>query len=349
MSHEQANFPPKIPFTPKSQPESKSKSGCLMGMGCLLIGSLFFNFILLVMVGQLGSKAAGSRSLMEQKVSGKGTSKIAVIRMNGTITSHRTSIRDTAAANILIRQLKRARRDRLVKGLLLEVNSPGGSVTASDQIYHEMVKFRKSGKPIVVLMGDTCASGCVYMSAPANKIYAHPTSVTGSIGVIISTLNFYKFLESHGIQGVTIASKENKALLSPFHPVKEEHRKILKNIVDEMFQRFVGIVSKWRKIPKEQVLEFADGRIFSAKKAKEYKLIDGIGYEKEAKKAILKLAKLSTAKFVRYRQQIDLMDIFRSYAKLPEYVRDSRRVSIKELLSAKAPKAYYIWNDAVGQ
>tara|TARA_B100000609_G_scaffold198303_1_gene197584 strand:+ start:33558 stop:34526 length:969 start_codon:yes stop_codon:yes gene_type:complete len=314
-------------------------------LGCLLSASLVFNLVLLVIVSATSSTKSNKRGRYEEAwVSGKGANKIAMIQVDGTITGRPTSYSDTASARILVKQLRRARRDASVKGVFIEINSPGGSVTASDKIYQAMVKLRKSKKPIVLLMGDTCASGCVYMGVPANKVYAHPTTITGSIGVIISTLNFSKMMEKIGIQGVTIASKENKALLSPYAPVQESHKKILKDIVDEMHTRFVGIVAKWRKLPTKEVSAFADGRVFSAKQAKKLKLIDGISYRQQALKSLLKLAGLKNARYVRYKRQVNFFDLFKSYAKLPAELKKSRKISIDTMLDWTTPKAYYLWH-----
>jgi protease-4 len=161
---------------------------------------------------------------------------------------------------------------------------------------------------------------------------------------MMMTLNISKFLDHHGIQGVTITSKENKALLSPLQPIQPEHKQIVKVIIDEMFERFVGIVSKWRNIPKDDLLKFADGRIFIAAKAKDYKLIDAIGYRKDALKSLKELAKIKDARIVTYRRQVGWSDIFRSYAQLPNRIANNSRFSIQDLLRFDTPTAYYIWS-----
>jgi len=328
---------------------SSPKRGCQSSFGCLLSISIILNLLLFLGLASTYEKPRPQKQLSETWISGKGQHKIAFIHINGTIMGGSRPRNGVSPAQLVIQKLEQARRDPAVKGVLIQADSPGGSVTASDQIYHEMIALRKSGKPIVVLMGNTCASGCLYLAAPATKIYANPTTLTGSIGVIMSTLNFSKFLEQHGIKGVTIASKKNKALLSPFEPIKEEHKAILKKIIDELFARFAGILIKWRKIPKKELMKYADGRVFSATQALKFKLIDGIGYKQKALTSLLKLTKLSrsTVKIVRYHKSVGFSDLLWGYMQLPKHLKSSQySLSIENLLRLKTPRAYYIWTAA---
>lgn len=320
--------------------------GCLAAMGCLLGLSILFNLILVVAVGSVSQSRPGRQLMHEIPVSGRGKSKIAVIRMNGVIMGGRSRNGIVGAATF-IKQLERARRDKRVKGILLMANSPGGSVTASDKIHNAMLRLKKSKKPVVVMMGTVCASGCVYATAAATKIYGQPTGISGSIGVIMSSLNFSKLMENYGVKSVVIASKKNKALLSPYLPVQEEHKTILKAIVDDMYKRFTGILVKWRKIPEKKIATFADGRVFGAIDAKKYGVIDEIGYNRDAKKAILKLTGLKTAQFVRYKRQIGLAELLSGYAKLPAKLEQAaKKPSFQDLLGQSSPKAYYLWAPA---
>ncbi|MEM1009110.1 MAG: signal peptide peptidase SppA, partial [Myxococcota bacterium] len=254
------------------QPPQRRSWGCFTWVAIALLVSVLVNIVLW---GQMSSKrsAQTAKKLQEMRLSGKGNQKVIVINLSGVITEGQGSFRERATAAAILPRIRRAEKDNTVKGILLLANSPGGSVTASDKIFHALKRFGKK-KKIVAIMGDTCASGCVYVTAAAHKIYAHPTTVTGSIGVIVSTLNFAEMLKKIGVKGVNITSKENKALLSPFAPVQEEHKKIIKVIVDQMYQRFVKIVAEGRKLPPEKVFEVADGRVFTAKDALRYKLVD---------------------------------------------------------------------------
>lgn len=341
--------PPKMPHLLRPPPAGtggtgRQNKGCFASLGCLLGLSILFNLILVLVVAST-SKSGSSPSMVDEvAVSGRGKNKIAVIRMNGTIMGGR-SRNNIVGARTFSSEIARARKDKSVRGVLLLVNSPGGSVSASDQMHHAMLKLKKSGKPSVVLMRSVCASGCVYATASASKLYAEPTTITGSIGVIMSALNFAGLMEKHGVKSVVIASKKNKALLSPFLPVQDEHKTILKSLVDDMYGRFTGIVSKYRKIPKDKLAAFADGRVFSATDAKKYGLIDGIGYIEKAKRSILKLTGLKKARFVKYKRRLGLSDFLRGYAQLPEHMKQAaKKPSLHDLMQQSSPKMYYLWN-----
>ncbi|MCB1178154.1 MAG: signal peptide peptidase SppA, partial [Leptospiraceae bacterium] len=172
-----------------------------------------------------------------------------------------------------------------------KVNSPGGGVTASDIIYRELNLFKSKKKiPIVALFMDTAASGGYYISMSADAIIAHPTTVTGSIGVIISSLNFKEGMDKIGVKDQTITSGPNKNILSPFDEFSPEKRKIIQSIVDDMYKRFFNIVKKNRtKIDSQKLKSLADGRIFTADQAFKEGLVDGIGYSEDAIKKLMSL------------------------------------------------------------
>lgn len=321
----------------------RNKRGCMGALGCLLVVSLAINLVVLGGALIFREKPGPVKRLNEVWLSGKGESKLAVVRVTGPIMEGPRSTSSMTAASDVVRQLQRAGRDKGVKGVLLIANSPGGGVTASDKIYNSVKAFVKK-KPLVMIMEDVCASGCVYLSAHATKILAHPTSITGSIGVITSTFNVSKMLDKIGVNAVTIASKENKALLSPFEPVKPEHKAILKKIIDEMYTRFVNVLVQGRKIPKEKLLPFADGRIFTGTVALKHKLIDGLGYRKDALKELMKLANVSSARLVQYRPPFSFYQLFRATASLPEELKSSRSLSLEKALNFKAPRVLYMWS-----
>lgn len=321
-------------------------SGCSRSLGCLLALSLLFNFAVIGGGMMFAKKPGPTSKLKEIWISGAGKKKIAVVQVRGAIMDGARSSSNIAAAGDIVAQLNKAQRDRRVKGTLILANSPGGGVTASDKIY-QAVKALSKVKPVAVLMGDVCASGCVYMSANSTKIFAHPTSVTGSIGVITSSLNFHKMLEKIGVEGVTIASKKNKALLSPYKPINPEHKAILKKIIDEMYLRFVDIMSKGRKIPKETMLKIADGRVFSGVAAKKLKLVDEIGYQSDALKWLMKKAGLSSARLVKYRQQVGFAELLLGVSQLPQEIKSSRQLSIEKLLGVQSPRILYMYSSGL--
>lgn len=317
-------------------------SGCTFMLGCMA-GLLCILLVMGIGAALMGGKPEPANKLHEVWISGKGKDKLAVVHVRGAIMEGSRSTASTTVASEVVAQLQKAQRDNTVKGVLILANSPGGGVTASDKIYHA-VKNIVAKKPVVVLMGDVCASGCVYMSAHASHIMAHPTTITGSIGVITSTINITKLFEKIGIEGINITSKENKALLSPYKPINPEHIAILKKIIDEMYDRFVSIVSEGRKIKKDVLLPIADGRVFTGAVAKQNKLVDSLGYKADALTLLKKLAGVSDAKLVKYRPHLGLAEIFLGYSQLSQELRTSQQVSLERLLHLKAPRVYYMWS-----
>lgn len=183
-----------------------------------------------------------------------------------------------------LRQIRAARQDDEVAAILFEVDSPGGEVTAADEIHRELTLFKESreDRRIVVLVHDMAASGGYYVSVPADRILAQPTALIGSIGVIMQTLNVQGLSEKIGVTDTTIKSGKNKDMLNPFHPVDPEQVALLQASIDAMYDRFVDLVAEGRHLKKSEVRPLADGRLFTAEEALKLKLIDGIGYWDEA-------------------------------------------------------------------
>ena len=231
------------------------------------------------------------------------------IRLKGTLTDndrHRLFESDeTSSAPVALRQLRAAAKDKFVRGLWLEIDSPGGSVTMSDILHDAILRFKAAGtnRFVFVHMGDLCCSGGYYVAAPADSIMARPTSLTGSIGVIMNGINAATLAQKIGVESVTIASAANKDLLNPLKPVDPQHVEILKKPVSQMYGRFVSIVAKGRKLPEAKVLALADGRVFSAEDAKANGLVDLIGHDEDAMKEVCRLAGNKRIRVYRYRER----------------------------------------------
>jgi len=179
--------------------------------------------------------------------------------------------------SLLLEQLDKARRDPKVKAVLLRINSPGGSVTASELMHEEILHFRESGKPVVAIMTDVAASGGYYIACACDRILAHRSSVTGSIGVIMQLFDVTGTMVKIGVSGEAITSGRNKAGGSPFAPLTEEQRAIFQGVVDELYDGFVAVVVDGRpKLDEARVRELGDGRIYTAQQALDAGLIDGI-------------------------------------------------------------------------
>ena len=219
------------------------------------------------------------------------------------------------STELTLRSIRRATEDSSVDAILLEVDSGGGGITASDILYHALVEFKKSDpdRRIVVLMGDMACSGGYYASLPADCILAHPTTITGSIGVILTSINVHRLTEKLGIVDESITSGENKSILNPMRELTDDQRDLLQDTVNELHERFTSLVAKHRKLPPEEVRKLADGRIYTARQAKELGLIDDIGYLEDAMKAVgVALGNPGSVEFYQYERKNSLRDIFSS-------------------------------------
>jgi protease-4 len=185
--------------------------------------------------------------------------------------------------------------------ILLNIDSPGGGVTASDEIYRALMGFREShpDRKIVVHIQDMAASGGYYAALAADQIVAQPTSIVGSIGVLISAVNFHKLGEKLGVEDVTLASSDNKALLNALDPVDPEHTAILQQVVDDMYSRFRSLVLQHRPITEEfaEQHQLLDGRIFTLPDALDFGLVDRVGYGEVSRQAVLDLLNVGSAAF----------------------------------------------------
>ncbi|MGE5172806.1 MAG: signal peptide peptidase SppA [Betaproteobacteria bacterium] len=244
--------------------------------------------------------------LTERVVAGKGRDKILLLELSGFISSQDseslfgTKKRPGLLARVR-EQLDRARADRSVKAVVLRINSPGGGVTASDVLYHEIKKFKQdTGAKVLAHIMDVGTSGAYYAALAADRITAQPTSVTGSIGVIMFRLDATGLMQKIGLQSIEIASGERKGMGSPFRALAPEEKALFQNIIDTLDGRFVGIVADERKLPVDTVKKLADGRIYTSRQAQDAGLIDGIGYLDDALEDAKKLANLERASVVTY-------------------------------------------------
>jgi len=245
--------------------------------------------------------------LQEFTLQGKGKSKILVIPINGKISSSTSKgliFTKPSMIQEIVSQLKMAERDREIKAVILKIDSPGGSVTASDILYHEIVAFKnRTGVKVVAAMMDVAASGGYYISLPADFIFAHPTTITGSIGVIFLQPKVNSLMEKIGVGLDINKSGKNKDMGSPFRNTTDEERKLFQDLTDELGKRFINLVSKHRRLDKNRLTEISSARIYLAPKALELDLIDKIGYLEDAIVKTSKLAGLSQdARIVIYRR-----------------------------------------------
>jgi protease-4 len=205
--------------------------------------------------------------------------KIGVVSINGPIYD---SLK-------ISEQLEEFANDGSIIAVVLRVDSPGGSVAASQEIYDAVVELRKS-KKVVASMGSIAASGGLLVACAADKIIANPGTITGSISAIMQFANFEELLKKIGLKSSVVKSGKYKDIGSPLRDMTPEERKIIQELVDDIYNQFVDVVVKDRKLSREKVLEIADGRVFSGRRAKEYGLIDDLGDMNYAAKLATQLA-----------------------------------------------------------
>ncbi len=247
-----------------------------------------------------------AQPLEEQVISSDGKDKIVLMDISGVITSEQGSSlfgsgKQPGTVAAMREQLDRAREDKNVRAVVIRINSPGGGVTASDMLYHEIKKFRgETGVKVIAHLTDTGASGGYYAALAADRITAQPTTVTGSIGVIMLRVDATGLMEKIGVHALEIASGPEKAMGSPFRTMSDEERKIFQDMIDSLYGRFVSVVADERKMDPEKVRKLADGRVYTSAEAKESGLIDGIGYLDDAFSEAKTLANIGQATIVTY-------------------------------------------------
>jgi len=248
------------------------------------------------------------RQLREITIEGEGRNRVLLVDVSSVITDtpSRRAFGLVEEPSTLARveaELRRAAKDDRVVALVLRINSPGGGVTASDQLHTEIARFKeKRGVPVVAALGDLATSGGYYVACAADRIIAHPTTVTGSIGVILMNLDVEGLLGKIGVRSETYKAGEHKDMLSPFRGPTPEERKMIQSILDAMHGRFVTVVRTSRPgIEDTKLAEATDGRVFDASQAVALGLVDEIGDLHHALDAAKSMAGVDEARVVTYR------------------------------------------------
>jgi protease-4 len=239
----------------------------------------------LALVGILGLALAAFASLMTFSLeSGRfGGDKVALIRIEGVIVDSRE----------VIEELHRYKENSSIKAIVLRIDSPGGGVVPSQEIYTEVRKVRADGKiKLVASMGNVAASGGYYIAAATDKIVANPGTLTGSIGVIMELANVKDLLEKVGVQSVVIKSGRYKDLASPFRTMSAEEQALLQGVLDDVHAQFIEAVADGRSLKIEEIHDLADGRIFSGRQAKRLHLVDELGDLQDAIKLAARLVNI---------------------------------------------------------
>jgi protease-4 len=248
------------------------------------------------------------RALQEYTLEGTGKEKILLLSVNGLISdTPKRGMFGTSPSLVeqISVQLNKAKTDPQIKAVLLKVNSSGGTITASDILYQELTLYKsKSGSKIAVIMMDVAASGAYYLSLPADMIMAHPTTITGSVGVILLRPKVNTLMEKVGASVEITKFGSHKDMGSPFRPSTDDERKLIQKTVDTMGKRFIDLVAKHRQLDEASLKEVSTARVFVADEALQLRLIDKIGYISDAVKNTRELAGLSAdARVVVYRRK----------------------------------------------
>jgi len=335
-----------------SNTEKKRRSGCFWFFIVLLLMALGVS--VLMNVGLLAESSltterfgASANQPIDQVPDfnarwsyGYGDIVVARIPLSGIITRQLDGswlVPGVDRVQLLINRIRAATLDPTVRAIILEVDSPGGAVTPSDEILHALDQFRAvdEDRVIVVFATDIIASGAYYAAMAADWIITEPTSLVGSIGVLIQTLNLHELSRRIGIQDTTIKSGASKDILNPFREPTEQDIGILQNVVDSMYHRFARRVQDVRGIDPDRMPLVADGRIFPADDALAEGLIDEIGYWDDAVARVARLLEVSEVRVIRYDRRTDWTEWLLQSRARPDWTQ--------VLADWERPRILYLW------
>ncbi|UCD51142.1 MAG: signal peptide peptidase SppA, partial [Phycisphaerales bacterium] len=330
--------PPPPPYQPYERPRRRFSAwrvfwGILFALSVLANVGLFLMLIILGAAIATGQVGGGYGEVVVRD--GPRTDRIVLVNIDGIIHSQQ--------ADNVYRQLKAAREDRSIRGLILRVNSPGGTISGSDRIYAELKRYRsETGRPVVAFMEGMAASGGYYASVACEKIVAEPTAVTGSIGVVMSYFVFQELLENKlGIQPVFLTEGDKKDWPSSFRPPhQEELDYIQERLLTPAYERFVSIVQEGRAgtLSASDVRRLADGSIYVAPQAKEEKLIDEVGYLDDAIAIAKSLARVQAAQVIEYRRPFSFIDLLNARS------ANTLKLNRTTLYELSTPEVLYMWS-----
>ncbi len=291
----------------------------------------------------------GTRPFQEVTLDGDADDKILLLSIDGTISDapRQGLVRDRQSpVQQLVARLRRAEEDKAVKAVVLKINSPGGTVTGSDIIYHELVAYKKrTGIKLVAVMMDVAASGGYYVALPADHIVAHPTTITGSIGVLFLRPNIDALIGKIGLTVDVSKSGEQKDMGSPFREPTADEERLFQELTDRMGRRFMDLVQRHRDIDEGNLAAISSARIFMANEAKGLGLVDEVGYLRDAVDEAIALAGLpKSARLIAYRRtEIAEDTVYNS----PGAGRPTGRALIDlgpvAMMGNLMPGFYYLW------
>lgn len=285
---------------------SKSTRAFLVILGILVVFAIAFT----IFFGLIGSLPSGST---ETVVTGSGD-RIGLVELKGTITS----------SEEFNRQVKKYREDHSIRAILVRIDSPGGGVVASQEMYEELRKARESGKPVVVSMGALAASGGYYVACGGSRLVANRGTLTGSIGVISEFLQLRQALDKLGIDVKIIKAGRLKDAGTPTRPMNTLDEKYFQSLMDEVHRQFISVVRDERKLPEEKVLELSDGRVFTGEQAFKEGLVDTLGTFEESVSIAAQMAGIKgEPSIVRERRRVTIWNAM--FGDVGETVKDLKQ------------------------
>lgn len=290
------------------------------------------------------------RPLAERVVSGSGNAKILLLDLSGPISSEEASGplgfggRESSLAR-LEAELALAAEDDAIRAVVLRINSPGGTVTASDVIYERLTRFKAERKlPLLVQMMDVATSGGYYAALAGDELIASPTTVTGSIGVVFTNLSVAGLMDKLGVRDQTVATGAMKDIGSPLRPMTPAERAVIEGLIGDMQERFVDLVRSRRPgLTAEMNATMVDGRVFSADQALAGGLVDGIGYLDGTIARARQRAGLGEARVIRYRRPEEFADSIYARAGAPAQVTQISLLNLDNRLLPPGPNFLYVW------
>jgi len=284
----------------------------------------------------------------EMELTGKGDGKVLLLDLSGVISAQDKEgiIPQPNMLATFKEELTRAAKDDRIKAVVVRINSPGGTVTASDILYHELREFKAKKKvPVIASMMDVGASGGYYLAMAADNVLVHPSTVTGSIGVIMLTVNARGLLEKVGVEASAITSGPRKDMGSPFRVMTPEERGIFQSVIDSFYQRFLAVVQEGRpNLSAEQIKKLADGRIYSGDQAKAAGLIDEVGYLDDAIQLAKKKAGLTEARVVTYGRRGEYQNnIYSRLFGASPGITGLANLDLMSMVRGGTPQFMYLW------
>lgn len=285
-----------------------------------------------------------------------GGNRVAIIDLSGLIyNGNKPALlrQGENPVNLLQEKLENARTDVKVKAVILRLNTPGGTVTASDMMYREVMRFKtRTHKPVIALMMDITASGGYYLACASDEMIAYPTTVVGSIGVIVQTISFKGAMNKIGIDAEAITSGPNKDVGSPLVKMTDEHRAILRSLVDDFYNRFVDIVRQARpEIPADQFARVTDGRVFSGEDALKVGLVDRVGDIHDAFEAAKTRAGIRNADLVIYHRPLEYVGSVYAQSSVSSGSAGTQinlaQFNFAESLNDSSAGFYYLWDPTI--